>query len=275
MRAALIILCAILLGTQTAWTEQSRKDMHNIKTTSRPFKSGEKLTYTVSWSRLVKAGVATLEVKSGKTKNGRRIYTVTSVARSAGFVSTFYKIRDTVQSIIDAEELYSLSYSIDSRHGKRKKKRQMIFDQESHRVKFIRDGREDTYEIPLRVQDALSSLYYARTRDDLAAGKNIFVDVHEKKKTWSVEVQYIGKDTIITPAGSFKTYKVKTYPRYEGVFRHKGEITIWITDDARRIPVQMKSTITIGSIVATLTDMETGDKEYDRKKGSQPDFGIY
>ena len=116
MRAALIILCAILLGAQTAWTEQSRKDMHNIKTTSRPFKSGEKLTYTVSWSRLVKAGVATLEVKSGKTKNGRRIYTVTSVARSAGFVSTFYKIRDTVQSIIDAEELYSLSYSIDSRH---------------------------------------------------------------------------------------------------------------------------------------------------------------
>ena len=39
---------------------------------------------------------------------------------------------------------------------------------------------------------------------------------------------------------------------------HKGEIMIWLTDDARRVPVLMKSTISIGSIVATLTEMEAG-----------------
>ena len=56
--------------------------------------------------------------------------------------------------------------------------------------------------------------------------------------------------------GEFNTIKVRTYPKYEGVFMHKGEIFMWLTDDYRKIPVLMKSTIAIGSIVATLTEMK-------------------
>ena len=41
---------------------------------------------------------------------------------------------------------------------------------------------------------------------------------------------------------------------------HKGEIFIWLTDDDRKVPVLMKSTITIGSIVSTLTEMKLGDE---------------
>jgi hypothetical protein len=40
---------------------------------------------------------------------------------------------------------------------------------------------------------------------------------------------------------------------------NKGEIFIWLTDDIRKIPVLMKSTISIGSIVTTLTDMKLGE----------------
>jgi hypothetical protein len=39
---------------------------------------------------------------------------------------------------------------------------------------------------------------------------------------------------------------------------NKGEIFIWLTDDSRKIPVLMKSTIAIGSIMTTLTDMKLG-----------------
>ena len=56
-----------------------------------------------------------------------------------------------------------------------------------------------------------------------------------------------------TPAGEFDTIEVSTFPRYEGVFRKKGEVFIRLTDDSRRAPVLMKSTISIGSSVSTLT----------------------
>jgi Protein of unknown function (DUF3108) len=47
----------------------------------------------------------------------------------------------------------------------------------------------------------------------------------------------------------------ETHARVQRVFMNKGEIFIWLTDDKRKIPVLMKSTI---SIVSTLTKMEPG-----------------
>ena len=41
----------------------------------------------------------------------------------------------------------------------------------------------------------------------------------------------------------------------EGVFKSKGSILVWLSDDARRIPVMVKSKVPVGSISISLTDM--------------------
>jgi hypothetical protein len=41
----------------------------------------------------------------------------------------------------------------------------------------------------------------------------------------------------------------------EGIFKSKGQTFIWISDDKRRIPVQVKSKVPIGSILVSLTEM--------------------
>ena len=38
----------------------------------------------------------------------------------------------------------------------------------------------------------------------------------------------------------------------EGIFYRKGEIFIWLTDDAKHIPVQLQTKVAVGSITATL-----------------------
>ena len=73
-----------------------------------------------------------------------------------------------------------------------------------------------------------------------------------------MEVQTLGREKVKTPAGEFATIKVRTFPKYEGVFMSKGEIFVWLTDDSRKVPVLMKSTISIGAIISTLTKMEPG-----------------
>jgi len=154
----------------------------------------------------------------------------------------------------------SLSYSLNQSHGKRKKQRELVFDHEAGEVTFTENGRKMALAIPQQTQDALSSLYYLRTRKDFIVGTPIVFDIHDSGKNWSVEVHVLGREKLKTPVGEFDTIKVKTYPKYEGVFMHKGEIFIWLTDDSRKIPVLMKSTITIGSIVSTLTEMKLGDE---------------
>jgi hypothetical protein len=252
----LFVFASVFIASLSA-AEAPLQTLNNVKTANHAFFSGEKLTYVISWSSVVKAGTAVMEVKEERTPEGRRVYRLTSTARSAGIVSVFYPVADSVQSILDAEELFSLSYALNQRHGKRKKIRTMTFDHANAVVRTTTNGVEqEASGIPARVQDSLSSLYYVRTRENLAIEKSIFVDVHDSGKNWSVEMQILGKEKIKTPAGEFNTIKVKTYPKYEGVFQNKGEIFVWFTDDARKIPVLMKSTIAIGSIVAALTEMK-------------------
>jgi hypothetical protein len=226
---------------------------------NRAFKPGERLSYTISWSGFLTAGRAVMEVKAARTPEGRETYHLVSTARSAGIVSTFYTVNDTVLSIVDAEDLCSIFYGLDQTHGKRKKKRQMFFDQGKGSIKVVSDGVVEFHKIPYRVQDALSSLYYLRTRDDLRPGSSVSIDVFDGGKNWTVEVKVLGRERLQTSLGEVKTVKVVTYPKYEGVFQHVGEIMIWLTDDANKVPVLMKSKITIGSIMATLTEMKGGD----------------
>jgi hypothetical protein len=222
-----------------------------------PYASGEKLTYDISWSDILKAGVAVMEVRA-ENADGRPVYHFISTARSVGVVHKVYTVADTVESVIDAVNLCPVTYRLDQHHGKRIKKREMTFNHREETVTVRSDGTEAAYSVPPDVQDALSSLYFVRAQKEFTVGKPITLHVHEDGKTWAVEVHTLGREKLKTAFGELNTIKIKTYPKYEGVFQHKGEIYIWLTDDARKIPVLMKSEISIGSILTTLVGLELG-----------------
>jgi len=259
----LIALCFLALCLILVPSALSAKKMTVDGTTSRdmPFKPGETLTYKVSWSNIITAGTAVMEVKEEKLPNGRKVLRFIATSRSVGVVDKFYPVNDTIQSVFDTRIMQSLSFSLNESHGKRKRSRELVFDHAGRTVvSTLNNDPPQTLTIPDPVQDALSSLFYLRTMEDFAIGKINVIAVHDSGKNWSVEVQTLGREKVKTPAGEFNTIKVKTFPKYEGVFMNKGEIFIWLTADSRKIPVLMKSTISIGSIMTTLTDMKLGDE---------------
>ena len=258
MPLVVIVLLLILAGAVPADPGQKHPPVAHHEL---PFSSGEKLTYTISWSDIVQAGTAVMEVNEEKTPDGGTAYRFTSTARSSGIVHRFYKVADRIDSTVDSETLSSLSFHLDQSHGTRKKKRDMTFNHKERTVVVRSDGQEATYPVPDDTQDALSALYYLRTRRDLVVGKTITFNVHDDDRTWKVDVQVLGREKITSSFGETNTIKLRTYPKYEGVFQHKGEIYFWLTDDARRIPVLMKSVISIGSIVSTLVDMKPGEQK--------------
>ena len=224
------------------------------------FAPGETLTYEISWSKIVTAGIAVMEVKEERLPNGRKVFRFVATSRSVGLVDKFYPVNDRVESLFDPRIRQSLSFSINESHGKRRRRRSLTFDHAGRTVvSTVNDDPPKTMTIPDGVQDALSSLFYLRTMKDFTIGKSHVIKVNDSGKNWSVEVFTLGREKVKTPAGEFNTIKVKTFPRYEGVFMNKGEIFIWLTDDSRKIPVLMKSMISIGSIVTTLTDMKLGE----------------
>jgi len=258
MKRVIWLFCVLLAVARVSLADPSQQEwQNNTKTANYSFPVGEKLTYSISWSTVIEAGISTMEVKEGNKVGGRPTYDVVSSTRSVGIVDLFFPVRETVESIIDADEIFSISFHLQESHGKKTRQRDMNYDRVKGVVRVsVNNGKPETYTVPDRIQDALSSLYYVRTRQDFIIGNSILVDVHDGDKTWAVEVHVLGKERIKTPVGEFDTIKVKTYPKYEGVFMNKGEIYIWFTNDSRKIPLIMKSEIAIGSIVATIIDIQ-------------------
>jgi len=67
-----------------------------------------------------------------------------------------------------------------------------------------------------------------------------------------------GRERVKVPAGEFDCLVVEPVLEGEGLFQHEGKLTIWMTDDARKMPVLMKTKVKVGSIDASLREYRSG-----------------
>ena len=70
-----------------------------------------------------------------------------------------------------------------------------------------------------------------------------------------MEVKVHKRERVQVPAGTFDCVVVEPILKSEGVFKSKGSILVWLSDDQRRIPVMVKSKVPVGSISISLTDL--------------------
>jgi hypothetical protein len=215
-----------------------------------PWRIGEYFQFSIDWNGL-NGGSSLMQVQNLHTVGGRRAYRIITKTESNAFVSKFYKVRDRAESFIDAESLFSLRFVKHLREGGYKQDLDVRFDQA--RRKAIYQGGA-TYDVPAHVQDVLSAFYYVRTRP-LALGTTVQVPTHDNRKSYEMEVKVHKRERIEVPAGKFDCILVEPVLKSEGVFKSKGSILIWLSDDDRRIPVLVKSKVPIGSISVSLTDM--------------------
>jgi hypothetical protein len=211
----------------------------------------EKLIFDLTWTG-IKAGTATQEIFTEKDA-----VRVISTARSADWISVFFPVEDRVESILThaSPPLLGLpkNYRIKTREGKRYKDKEIIFDHARGKAKYIDHlgGEKAETAIGPNTYDAYSSFYYVRTLP-LTVGKSVYVSILDNKELWNVEVQVLRKERLDTIFGEVNTILIKPLIKSEGIFERKGEIFIWLTDDARRIPVKMQTKVVIGSVTATL-----------------------
>jgi hypothetical protein len=223
-----------------------------IPAARNPVQPGEYLKFAVNWG-IINGGNAYLEVPELKTIDGRPALHLVARAESNGFISRFYKVRNRIESWWDREGRYSLSYEENRREGKYRTESKVVFNHDD-RVATYRDG--EAYSIPPDVQDALSSFYYTRFQA-LPIGGSIVFDYHASKKNKPLEVKVIGRERVKVPAGEFDCVVVEPILKAGGVFRNEGRLVIWLTEDERRMPVLMRSKVTIGSVSVLLQEYRT------------------
>ncbi len=251
----LIALFFSVAPRSAAETIPSLSSFHPL--VNKAFAPGERLVYDITYLG-VKAGIAVLEVLEKTRVKGREVYRILSTTQSSDFVSLFYPVNDRIESYIDTEGLYSHYIQMKQRQGKRKREKTISFDQARHQAVQFKSDQEKIFEIPAGVQDSLSSLYYFRAKNSIEVGRSVFIDVHESEKNWKLEIRGLQKERITTPVGTFDTIKVQAMAQYEGIFLDRGDIFIWFTEDENRVPVMIRSKISIGTITAILSSRREG-----------------
>lgn len=221
---------------------------------AEPFRPGERLRFSVQYG-FIHAGTAYLEVPAITHWKGRRSYSLVARAESNAFFSRFYKVRTRIESVWDRQGLFSWRYMEDRREGGTRTHNEIVFDHDRHEARYD-DGR--VFPIPPHVQDALSSFYYTRYQA-LPVGGSVVFDYHASHRSQPLEVRVLGRDRVETPAGTFDCVVIEPVLKAGGIFKNKGQLLIWLTEDGRRMPVQMKSKVAIGSISVILQDARAGD----------------
>jgi hypothetical protein len=110
-------------------------------------------------------------------------------------------------------------------------------------------------EIQPGVQDSLSSFYVLRTLA-LQIGQPVYIKTFSNGRIYDVEVQVLRRETVEAYWGPVDTFVVRPLMRFQEILRQKGDVLIWITDDKRRLPVRMETTIKVGSIEARLIEVK-------------------
>ena len=138
--------------------------------------------------------------------------------------------------------------------GRHIKDKEVYFDFKAKKATFFNylDKERQVFDINESTMDALSCFYYVRYLP-LQVGKSVYVEIFDNKKLYKAEVQVVKKEEIETDFGTFKTILIRPVLQSEGIFNRKGDILIWLTDDAKRLPVLLKTKVKVGSIKATLT----------------------
>lgn len=226
------------------------------KVENNSFGLGEYLEFSVKYG-IIPAGTAVMKIPEIIDYEGKRCFRIVSTARSNDFVSVFYKVRDSVETIVDYDGIFSRRFHKKLREGGYKADKTTLFDQRKH-LAIIGNDSLPTYAF---VQDALSSLYYARTQD-LVPGSDVLIDNHTDKKNFPLKIVVERRETVEVPAGKFDCIVIEPIMRVEGIFKAKGRIWIWLTDDQYKIPVKMQTEVFfLGSVSAKLKKYTLGEIE--------------
>jgi len=230
------------------------------------FHVGEKLTFVVRYG-VIKAGEATMTVEEIVPIGNRSAYKIVSTAKSAKTFDLIFKVRDRVESWVDTQGIFSWKFNKILREGSYKF--DLLVDYAQHmgiaNVQSIRYHDHEPLEIKKREQfainippyvlDILASFYYVRTQD-MQVGMPLYLTNHDNKKVYDLKVIVQKKEIVEVRAGKFRCIIVQPVLMGEAIFKQKGELWVWLSDDQYKIPIQMKSAVFVGSITTELTKIE-------------------
>ena len=248
-----------------------------------PFEPDEQLIYEGEFSKLLLRGIniaefkftveraqtaATPERKEAPPAPANLIFKGDVVAK--GWFRKLFGIdfHYNSESIVEPNTLRILSNTTRDEQGKRLRTTEATFDRVQNLLTWSQRNPHDPQSAPRVItaplqnasHDLISALYYLRTQT-LEPGRTFELNVSDAGAVYRIPVK-VGARTkrMKSVVGRVQTVRVDLEIfGAERLVDRKGEMSLWITDDARRLPVRVRVTTDIGTLDITLKKVTGGN----------------
>jgi hypothetical protein len=214
---------------------------------SVPWTVGEHLEYAVRFNGLG-VGSANMDVAGLDTVRDRRTWKL-HFGLSGGIL--FFRVNDSYESWLDVETLSSLRFIQRINEGGYHTTR--TYEIFPERGIYQQEGKPQEPTVAQPLDDA-SFFFFLRTIP-LEIGKTYEFNRYFNPKANPVILRVLRREHIRVPAGEFDAIVIQPIIKTSGLFSDNGMAELWLSDDSRRILLQMKSKFSFVNLSLSLKKM--------------------
>lgn len=224
--------------------------------------TGETLKYDGKLNKILRGlSIAELTFTASAGPAANQLLVKTEAVSKGTLLKLFrYSFLQQYESTIDLTTFRILKTTKHDVQKERVRDSEALFDYKEKRVTYVETDPKDRNRPPRRiaseigstVQDMISAIYSLRLQP-LAIGKRFEFSVSDSGLVYSVPVVVTAREEQKTVLGKILCFRVE--PQIFGpksLIEQKGKMVIWITDDARRIPVRAQIDTGYGKIEVKL-----------------------
>jgi hypothetical protein len=200
----------------------------------------EKLSYRIEW-RLVTAGTATVQLSRLSPDH----WQLELDLESAGMVNRLYRVLDKYKVISNDRFCPSISV-LDAQEGKRHRLTRLTFENSRRKLEYDeRDLIKNTtsnrvLDIPPCTHDIAGALSALRLMN-IEPGQSATLPITDgKKMATAARVDARSREDVTIEDKTYHTIRYEAFLFDNVLYKRKGRLFIWLTDDADRIPVQLR-----------------------------------
>ena len=222
-----------------------------------PFEEGETLTYEGKISKIIQ-GIAVADLTFTVDRAADADYLIKAEAKSKGTLLKLFRFSflQRLETTVD-DRGFRVTRTV--KHDEQKdrvRNSEAIFDYGDKRVTYtevdpkdpMRPPRKIASEIEGTTHDLVSGVYTLRMLP-LAVGKTFNLKISDSGLVYDVPVKVTGREMQKTEIGRVMCFRVEPQVFGPGrLIENEGSMVIWITDDARRIPVRSRVDAPVGKI---------------------------
>ncbi|MDR1011716.1 MAG: DUF3108 domain-containing protein [Opitutaceae bacterium] len=252
--AAYVAYAALALAMITTTTTRARADVIALG-------DGESLKYHVAWGIFSKAGEITINAKTeiiGGLPNTR----VTTKLATAGVIRTLYTLEATGDCIFDALDGRLLAITTKSTSGKKRTHATALFNYATDTIRyddFLNPAKNTTLPIPKSdAMDLITALVQTRAWHTMKPGDTRPITAIFEDNFYDLTVTATSREKLKTAWGEVDTLILEPAPAPgstpQGMFKKGATVRVWVSQDARRLPVKFQLGLKYGTGTAHLVE---------------------